>query len=1307
MESETSSSKNLPVVIHRLLPAFVPALLISIGYVDPGRWAAFIEGGARFGFDLVALMLVFNFAAILCQYLSARIGVVTGRDLAEICSNEYDRYTCALLGIQTEFSVIASDLTMILGIAHGLNLLLGVDLFSCVFLTAMDAVFYPILATLMENYKAKFVCSFMAGSVLFAYVSGIFVSQPEISLSVNGILTKLSGESTFALMSLLGASVLPQNFYLHSALVRQQNHVEANISKETLCHDHFFATFCIFSGVFLASYMLMNSAANVFYSTGLVLLTFQDALTLVEQVFRIPIAPFLFLLVLHGSSQVTALTWSLGGEVILHDFFRLEIPSWLHRVTIRITAIIPAIYCVWNTGAEGVYQLLIFTQVMVALTLPPSLIPLFRIASSRKVMGSHKMSPLTEFLALITFIGMLGLNIIFVVEMVFGNSDWAGNLRWNFGGNSSTPYVFLLVTACVSLSLMLWLAATPLKSASAQLNTQGWSQDMHEPVQEAISMGRDMSDLGDISYICKEQENAQEIRASPEIGKLSKSHPVKLVENLDIDLPEVNQSDEERRLTTIKENKPTTSPEEPALFKQPVPGPELNLPNEIWEGTMRETKAENTKAVEPVEKTLKIEGEVQMKGDNEGYVWDAEEVPKGAPGSAPLVTSEGPGSFRSLCGKSDDGGTGAGSLSRLAGLGRAARRQLAAILDEFWGQLYDFHGYATAEAKAKKLDILLGIDPKASPMKTESTNSRSESAGSYYPSLSGRGGTNSLVGSSLYDTPEQQQRVPGSLESSQYGVQRGSASSSLWSSQMRLLDAYVQSSTRGPHLGLDSGERRYYSLRLPQASEGWDNQPATIHGYQMASYLNCMAADRKNDRFNGDFPTHNTLSPAPTSYKDSHGYALGQKLQNGLNPLQTPTYHKIGVSGVSGNDLIQAERSFYENLPASPSPNVGSPPNTKKYHSLPDISGISVYHRDKNVQWDSGIGLGLGSSPNRTAYEPSLLSSSPSRMGTSPLAFDDLSPSGKYRDALSMQLTSSSDTSSLWSRQPFEQFGVADKTLSVGGVIGNRPNSSSTTKEAVSVVESEANLLKSLRHCIRKLLKLEGADWLFKQNDGADEDLIDRVAAREKFIYEAENREMMTRVSPISEPQGSFGTLLVSSVPHCGDDCIWKSELVVSFGVWCIHRILDLSIMESRPELWGKYTYVLNRLQGIIDLAFAKPRVPMSPCFCLQIPASSFQQQSTTLTGSNGQLPPTSKPGRGKCTTAPMLLDVIKDVEIAVSSRKGRTGTAAGDVAFPKGKENLASVLKRYKRKLANKPAGGHESSGSRKIPTTSGLYGQ
>lgn len=1281
-----------PGVMDRLVPAFVPMLLISIGYVDPGKWAATIDGGARFGFDLVVLMLFFNLAAILCQYLSARIGVVTGRNLAEICSDEYDKATCIFLGVQTELSVIALDLTMVLGIAHGLNLMLGMDLFTSVLLTAADAILFPFLATFLENYKGKFLCIFMAGFILLCYVLGVLARQPEIPLSMNGMLSKLSGESAFALMSLLGANILPHNFYLHSSIV--QHHQEPhNVSKGSLCHDHFFAILSVFSGIFLMNYVLMNSAANEFYSTGLILLSFQDAMSLMDQVFRSSLVPYTFLLVLFISNQVTALNWKFAGSVVLHSFFGMDVPSWLHRAAIRTISIGLAFLCVSNSGAEGLYQMLIFTQVMVALLLPSSVIPLFRVATSRPVMGVYKISQFLEFLVLITFIGILGLNVIFVVEMMFGNSDWVGNLRWNMGSSTSVPYVVLLSSAIASLCLMLWLAATPLKSSSARLDAQVWNWDVQN-IEPRLFAERKEKDFGETIY-CGE-ESVQKREALPSLEKTLGRHPEMSVANTDLDLPEtIIDPDPDSPLTTIEENcseitfdnPPISHIEESSSTAKSVPVSTVG--KEVSDVDLLDASILKAETVDPIEKTVKVEGYVlSEKDDEEVDAWEPEEISKGVSLSSQPLTSEGPGSFKSLNAKNDESGSGTGSLSRLAGLGRNARRQLAIALDDFWGQVYDFHGQLTHEAKAKKLDVLLGVDSKHTTSSLKVDTSGKEFAG-YFPSVGGRG-SDSLMNSSLYDSTKQQM-VQSGMESS-YGTQRGPSAS--WSNQIQSFDAYMHNSTRNV---VDSGERRYVSLRLPPSSDGRDHQPKTVHGYQMSAYLNKQANDRNADYLNGqmEMPPQKSLASAPTNFRDPLAFTLGQKPLNGLTSVQASGFQNLAMSR---NSSLQSERSYYDVYSSAAAANLGTPANTKKYYSLPDISGISASHRDSGVsersaQWDNPIGF--GPSTGRTSYEPSLYPNTGSRIGA-PLAFDELSPSKVYKDAFSLQLSSGPDTRSLWSRQPYEQFGVADKPRNIGGEgIGSGINS--ITQEATSVVDMEVKLLQSFRQCILKLLKLEGSDWLFKQNDGADEDLVDRVAAREKFLYEVETREMHwegyadeSQYSSSGRKSGAprndeagFTKLLVSSVPHCGEGCVWRVDLIISFGVWCIHRILDLSLMESRPELWGKYTYVLNRLQGIVDLAFSKPRSPSTPCFCLQVPITHQQRSSPPV--SNGMLPPAAKPGRGKCTTAATLLDMVKDVEIAISCRKGRTGTAAGDIAFPKGKENLASVLKRYKRRLSNK----------------------
>ncbi|KAL0316232.1 UNVERIFIED_CONTAM: Ethylene-insensitive protein 2 [Sesamum radiatum] len=636
-----------------------------------------------------------------------------------------------------------------------------------------------------------------------------------------------------------------------------------------------------------------------------------------------------------------------------------------------------------------------------------------------------------------------------------------------------------------------------------------------------------------------------------------------------------------------------------------------------------------------VEKTLEIEGHVKNEKDGDSHAWEAEELTKDISESSQSLTSEGSGSFRSLNCKIDSVGSGGGSLSRLAGLGRAARRQLTAILDEFWGQLFDFHGQATQEAKAKKLDVLLGVDSKVdskSSFQSVKLEGASKQSTGYIPSTGGRGSDSSRVSS--FCNPLKQHYGQSNI-----GVPIGMQQrSSISSNHMQLLDAYVRSSS---HNMLDSGERRYYSVHVPPSSDGYDQQPATIHGYDLKSYLGRMVKEEGSECLKDQLESlkQNSTPSIKSESMYSYGRPLGQKPHSGSRTLTPPGFHNVPVSR---NSSLKSERPFQNLYTPEPVGLSNTPPNERKFYSLPDISGLYIPQRDSSLSGNSSQRdklMSYGQSINHPARKQQCLSAS-TLAGTA-LGFNGPPSSEFHRDAFSLHFNSSAG--SLWSKQLYEQFGVADKSPSI--------------QEAVSIMDIEAKLLQSFRSCIIKLLKLEGSDWLFGQNDGADEDIIDRVAAREKILYEVETRALDRKMEMVDADQSNF-----MPVPNCGEGCVWRVDLIISFGVWCIHRILDLSLMESRPELWGKYTYVLNRLQGIIDPAFSKPRSPMAPCFCLQLTVGNSQSQARLF-------------------------------------QTGRTGTAAGDVAFPKGKENLASVLKRYKRRLSNKPVGSQENGhGLRKI---------
>nr|XP_029120865.1 protein ETHYLENE-INSENSITIVE 2 isoform X3 [Elaeis guineensis]XP_029120866.1 protein ETHYLENE-INSENSITIVE 2 isoform X3 [Elaeis guineensis] len=1200
--------------------------------------------------------------------------------------------------------MIASDLTMILGIAYGLNLLLGVDLFTCICCATLAAVLLPFFVTILvrsllglflinllrvsnakglihrmllemqDNGIAETLYVIIAGLALLLYVLGVLISQPEIPLVMNVIFPKLSGESAYSLMALLGANIMAHNFYIHSSIVQRLRRL-SNVAMGALFHDQFFAILFIFTGIFLVNFVLMNSAA-VLSSKADNELNLQDVSLLMDQIFRTPIAPIAFFLVLLFSSQITAVTWNIGEQVVLQHIFGINLLLPVHHMSVKALTIIPALYCAKSAGAEGMYQFLIFCQVIQAMLLPSSVIPLFRVASSRLIMGAFKISWYLEILALVTFFGMLAPNVIFIIEMLFGNSSWINNMRGCMGSTVIVPYAALLLICCTSIIFTLYLAVTPLKSASDGPEAQLWI--LHDKLE--LPEGKEENDLDNITFV---EDHGSAVEPVLESSGL----PDKSVHELNLDMSETAiDSDHDTHHSSDGPNfsSTCTSSSHYAEDLKPVVKPDLleiidkvSTSGSPDAGIVQsiESKDPVEKDVkDPVEKVVGVETDVHSDKDNGGDALEFEESPRGALSTS---TSDGPGSFGSIKGKGYDGGNDSGSLSKLSGLGRAARRQFAAILDEFWGHLFDFHGKLTQEASVKKLDVLLGLDLKIVGS-VKMNNSGAELSKNFFTDAD-RGMAMSAV-SRDYKSPKQ--KINSSMELS-HGLHMGSPS---WSQNMHVSNTHVKNSCRDL---VDPSEKLFSTLHLPQYSHNRDYQPATIHGYQIASYLKGIGSGRTPYSSSISLDPLSTAKSAESfipNIRDSVMYTQGQ---NGLGSVGTSGLQSPTASRIS---RLQVERPYYDLSLVDTSENFGAAASTKKYHSSPDVSALIAASRSSLLnegKW--GSPFGPRPSLSRMTSEKSQYLNPISRAGV-PLPFDELSPPKLHRDVFSLQSNLNPETKSLWSRQPFEQlFGMMGTNQNREDEGISHRSSTAPNKDTFSCSESEAKLIQALRYCIKKLLKLEGSYWLFRQNDGSDEELINRVAAAEKYLCEADVNDMnqvyMSDLHHLSSDQ-RFSSVQRSeeednalSLPNCGNSCIWRPALVVSFGVWCIRRILELSLVESRPELWGKYTYVLNRLQGILDPAFSKPRNPIGACSCLGRLAKdmkSFKQSQ-------------QKSINESFTTASMILNIIKDVEIAVSGRKGRTGTAAGDVAFPKGKENLASVLKRYKRRLLNKFPGNHE----------------
>ncbi|KAG8100700.1 hypothetical protein GUJ93_ZPchr0013g37876 [Zizania palustris] len=1248
--------------VPHLFHALGPALLISMGYIDLGKWVAAVEAGSRFGFDLVLLALLFNFMAILCQYLAACIGTVTGRSLAEICHQEYSQPTCIFLGVQAGLSLLTSELTMIFGIALGFNLLFEYDdLITGICFATIVPNLLPYAISHLGKKMAGTLNACIAGFALLCYVLSLLVNQPQIPLTVNIFFPKLSGESAYSLMALLGANIMAHNFYIHSAVVQGQK--RSAFAVGALFHDHLFSILFIFTGIFLVNHVLMNSVAAE--STNTLLLTFQDVVELMNQIFINPVAPTIFLVVLLFSSHIVSLTSAIGSQVISQHLFGINLPLSGHLV-LKGVAIVPTLYCAKVAGAEGIYQLLIICQIIQAILLPSSVVALFRVASSRFIMGVHRVSLHLEILTFLAFLLMLFSNIIFVAEMLFGDSGWMNNLKGNTGSPVVFPYTVLVIVAFVSVAFSLYMAVTPLKSGSHEAESQEWSVPCQQELLNT-TQDREETSVGNVNY---EEDQRSDIVPSPK--DLPEGCMKSTLEYIDSSDAAVESDHDSQHSTVYASTAPETchSPSFIPEESKPVVAIEWSEPLEpISNATVvKESTAQSMGSKSTDERDIEVEPGVLMDNDNEApHILESD---KSLGGDTPsCVSDDGPPSLNFSRGKGSDASNDSGSLSRLSGLGRAARRQLASILDEFWGHLFDYHGKLTQEAISKRFDVLLGLDSR-----TPSSTVRADSQANEIPkspmvrdNLRG----SALLGSSR-DLMSAKNEMPNLNLT--YGLQMGTnIGSSTWSQGMQLPSTQRQSSSNSL---IDQGARLSSNFSAQSYSDNSQfYQPATIHGYQLASYLKQMNANRNSYSSMPLDPQRlpkSSASAVPT-YVDSVMHSRNQNLlaSLGASPSQIAATSRIGT--------MMTERSYYDPSTLDVSENAGSSAYSKKYHSSPDISALIAASRSALLnEAKLGGAIGTQSYLSRLASERSQYTNSVARPAA-PLAFDELSPPKLQRDIFSMQPNTSPNARSLWAKQPFEElFGVSSAELSKSE-FNPAGRSGGMAKDDFSYKESEAKLLQSLRFCISKLLKLEGSGWLFKQNGGSDEDLIDQVAAVEKLLQQGASDNQLMHGDIQQPPCDNTDMPYMRILPNCGDDCIWRASLVVSFGVWCIRRVLDLSLVESRPELWGKYTYVLNRLQGILDPAFSKPRSAVTACSCLQ---KDIQVLNSGRVAAASSIP---RPIRGSFTTASVILEMIKDVEMAVSGRKGRSGTAAGDVAFPKGKENLASVLKRYKRRLSSK----------------------
>lgn len=381
---------------RRFLAFVGPGYMVSVGYMDPGNWATDLQGGAQFGYTLLSVIMLSNLMAILLQALAARLGIATGRDLAQACREHFHPVVSIVLWLACELAIIACDLAEVIGTAVALQLLFGMPLLMGAAVSVLDA----FLVLFLMNRGFRYLEAFIIG--LLSIIAGCFAVQmvaaaPPIAALLKGfvpapeILT--NSQMLYVAIGIIGATVMPHNLYLHSSIV-QTRAFERTIAgrKEAIRWATWDSTIALMLALFINAAILIVAAA-AFHTTGHQdVAEIEDAYRLLSPILGLGVASTLFAVALLAAGTNSTVTGTLAGQIVMEGFLRLTIPHWARRLLTRGLAIIPVIIVTLLYGNAGVGKLLLLSQVILSMQLPFAVIPLVLFVSDRKKMGEFVIS---------------------------------------------------------------------------------------------------------------------------------------------------------------------------------------------------------------------------------------------------------------------------------------------------------------------------------------------------------------------------------------------------------------------------------------------------------------------------------------------------------------------------------------------------------------------------------------------------------------------------------------------------------------------------------------------------------------------------------------------------------------------------------------------------------------------------------------------------------------------------------------------------------------------------------------------------
>ncbi len=391
---EVHSSVRVPVNagFWKTLGAYAgPGLMVAVGYMDPGNWATDIAGGAQFGYTLLSVILISNLFAMLLQHLSLKLGIATGRDLAQACRDSYSRPVSLVLWVLAEIAIAACDLAEVIGSAIALNLLFGLPLPVGIGITVLDVLLLLYLQhrgfQTLERVVAGFILVIV---VCFGYE--MIVSHPSLAAITGGLLPKLAivtnPQMLYLAIGILGATVMPHNLYLHSSIVQTRDFPRTEPGRrKAIKFATIDSTVSLLLAFFINAAILILSAAAFHGSGNQNVADITDAHRLLDPLLGVQLASALFAVALLASGQNSTLTGTLAGQIVMEGFLNLRLKPWLRRLITRLVAIVPALVVALIYGERGTTQLLVLSQVVLSVQLSFAVVPLVSFTANRLKMG--------------------------------------------------------------------------------------------------------------------------------------------------------------------------------------------------------------------------------------------------------------------------------------------------------------------------------------------------------------------------------------------------------------------------------------------------------------------------------------------------------------------------------------------------------------------------------------------------------------------------------------------------------------------------------------------------------------------------------------------------------------------------------------------------------------------------------------------------------------------------------------------------------------------------------------------------------